>query len=74
MDGKAYKRLVNNIVQSLKPASGKKPLGQLMLESKLLKKLPQTTNGDNWMQLELHLGKKRKKNILVTLANILRSY
>ena len=36
---KAYISIVNNIVQSLKPAFGKKPLGQLMLASSLFKKI-----------------------------------
>ena len=37
MVGRAYKRLVNNIIQSLKPVYGKKPLGQVMLASNILK-------------------------------------
>ena len=36
---RAYKRLVNNAVQSLKSVSGKKPLGKLMLTSNLFKKI-----------------------------------
>ena len=39
MVGRAYKRLVNNIVQSLKPFFGNKLLGQLMLASNLFKKI-----------------------------------
>ena len=39
MVGRAYKRLVNNIVQSLKPVFGKKLLGKLMLASNTSKKI-----------------------------------
>ena len=35
----AYKRLVNNIVQSLKPVFGKKPLVKLMLASNILRNI-----------------------------------
>ena len=38
MVGRAYIRLLNNIVQSLKPTFGRKPLGQLMLASNMIKK------------------------------------
>ena len=41
VDGRAYKRLVNSIVQILKLVFGKKPLGKLMLAS-ILKKLNTT--------------------------------
>ena len=39
MDGRPYKMLVNNIVQSLKPVYGKKSLGKLMLATNTLKKI-----------------------------------
>ena len=39
MVGRAFKRLVNNIVQSPKPVYGKKPLGKLMLASNTSKKI-----------------------------------
>ena len=39
MVGRAYKRLVNKIVQSLKPVYGKKPMGKLMLASNTLKEI-----------------------------------
>ena len=38
MVGRAYTRLVNNIVQSLKSIFGKKPLAKLMLASNIFKK------------------------------------
>ena len=47
MVGGAYKRLVNNIVQSLKTAFGKKPLGHLMLASNIKKCFRNTTDEDN---------------------------
>ena len=77
MIGRAYKRLVNNIVQSLKPIYGKKPLGKLMLASNTLKnELRNTTDEDNWIQLELNFWWKTQdiKKIIVRLANILKSY
>ena len=43
MVGIGYKRLVNNIVQSLKPVFRKKPLGQLMLTSNILKNKSRNT-------------------------------
>ena len=73
MVGRAYKRLVDSRLQSLKPVFGKKLLGQLMLASNLLKKyLRDTINEAVWIQLDLYPGDKRRK--IVTLANILKSY
>ena len=49
------KRLVNNIVQSLKPVCGEKPLGKVMLASNTSKKLLRnTTDEGNLIQLELN--------------------
>ena len=39
MVDRAYKRLVNNIVQSLKPVFGKNPFGKLMLANIIFKKV-----------------------------------
>ena len=39
MAGRAYTRLVNNIVKSLKPVFGKKPFAKLMLASNIFKKI-----------------------------------
>ena len=50
MIGKAYKRIVIKILQSLKPEFGNKSLGQLILASNLFKKVRKTTNGDNCIQ------------------------
>ena len=55
MVGMAYKRLVNNVVKFLKPIIGKKPLGHLMLACNILKKkISNTTDEDNWIQLEVN--------------------
>ena len=77
MEGRAYKRLVDNRVQSLKLVFGKKPLGQLILASNILELInyvillmKTTENKQSYI-----LGEKRDiKKILVTLVNILKSY
>ena len=62
MVGRAYIRLLNNIVKSLKPVFDKKPLRQLMIASNVLKKIKnlilmmKTTE----YNLSYILGEKRK--------------